>query len=331
MTRLNKTSGVSFANALSEPLRNLPAVRVLERASHQGRLGHAMLLHGPRMVDLDAVAMALAGTLLKTDREPTRHPDCFTLRPAKRGRQIQVGDRHHPEENSMRWLIQNIHQTSLQDAGKVAVVYEADRMNDSTANAFLKTLEEPPPGSTILLLTTRPYDLLPTIHSRCLRFRIHSGTMTDHSTAWSAWLSDYQIWLGDVWRGAQNAKERAQLLFGAYGLMVRFLDVMAAESSVLAKTTLAEQAEGLEAEEKEALQVGITKGLRNGFLGDVELATRDFAARECPDSEGFQALAEVLSCLERATGLLEVNLRDDAALEYFFLNSLRIWAAHRRV
>ena len=67
---------------------------------------------------------------------------------------------------------------TLDLAERLLVIYEADRMNLSAANIFLKTLEEPTASTTILLLTTRPYSLLPTIRSRCQRVRFAGGLGT---------------------------------------------------------------------------------------------------------------------------------------------------------
>ena len=60
-------------------------------------------------------------------------------------------------------------------ACKVGVITEADRMNDQAANAFLKTLEEPPNNTLLLLLTSNPQRLLPTILSRCVRIPLLGG------------------------------------------------------------------------------------------------------------------------------------------------------------
>ena len=56
---------------------------------------------------------------------------------------------------------------SFQGAWKVAIVADAHRLNVAAANALLKTLEEPPPDSLIILLTSRPSSLLSTVRSRC--------------------------------------------------------------------------------------------------------------------------------------------------------------------
>lgn len=87
------------------------------------------------------------------------HPDVLWVEPQSRGRSILIED--------MRQLIQRLQQTSYEGGWKAAVIAYADRMNESSANAFLKTLEEPAGQTLLLLLTDSPHRLLPTILSRC--------------------------------------------------------------------------------------------------------------------------------------------------------------------
>ena len=70
--------------------------------------------------------------------------------------------------DATRELIAKVQVSAAVAPRKVAILHEVDRMNTAAANVFLKTLEEPPANTTLLLLTTRPYALLPTIRSRCL-------------------------------------------------------------------------------------------------------------------------------------------------------------------
>src|SRR5258708_32289795 len=69
----------------------------------------------------------------------------------------------------MRDLMQAINLKPTEAEYKVAGIVAADRMNEKAANAFLKTLEEPPANSILILLTTEPQRILETISSRCLR------------------------------------------------------------------------------------------------------------------------------------------------------------------
>ena len=77
---------------------------------------------------------------------------------------------------AIRELEHTLHMSSPAGTHKFGVLVEADRMNDNAANAFLKTLEEPPPNSHLLLLSPNPQRLLPTILSRCVRIPLLGGT-----------------------------------------------------------------------------------------------------------------------------------------------------------
>jgi DNA polymerase-3 subunit delta' len=81
--------------------------------------------------------------------------------------QIVIGNPEQPGPLSVRGLLQFLRRQSFQGAWKVAIVADAHRLNVAAANAFLKTLEEPPPDSLIILLTSRPSSLLSTVRSRC--------------------------------------------------------------------------------------------------------------------------------------------------------------------
>jgi DNA polymerase-3 subunit delta' len=89
------------------------------------------------------------------------HPDVQWLRPESKLRVITI--------EQIRDLIQIIGLKPTEAEYKVAVISSADRMNVQAANAFLKTLEEPPPRSIIILLTCALDQVLETILSRCLR------------------------------------------------------------------------------------------------------------------------------------------------------------------
>ena len=70
------------------------------------------------------------------------------------------------------FLEKMIHRTAAPNGWKLAVIVDADRMTPQAQNAFLKTLEEPPPNSLLLLLSTEPQKLLPTTLSRVLEVNL---------------------------------------------------------------------------------------------------------------------------------------------------------------
>lgn len=82
------------------------------------------------------------------------------VRPRSKSRRIAVDD--------IRALEKMMNQSSPDGTWKIGVIVDADRMNESSENAFLKTLEEPPRESLLLLLSSEPERLLPTIWSRCV-------------------------------------------------------------------------------------------------------------------------------------------------------------------
>src|SRR6266566_1917226 len=139
------------------------AIGLLRRAHDQKRLGHAYLISGPAGSGKREVAAELASTV-----NGTHAGDVFS----SKAREIFVAE---PESKSRRILIQQIRELEhgLQMRGaegrrKVAIIAEADRLQPQAANAFLKTLEEPPANSLLLLLSALPEALPDTIVSRCI-------------------------------------------------------------------------------------------------------------------------------------------------------------------
>lgn len=302
-----------------------PAVAVIERAIGRGRLSHGLLLAGDDSEGLSAAGLALADRLLNrgskaaTRIPPERHPDCLQIRPAGKSRQIKA--------EAVRDLIGVINVSPSISDYKVAVFHDADRMNPSAANILLKTLEEPPADTTILLLTARPHALLPTIRSRVLHFRFPGMATAVPVEGWEAWLADYRAWLGRLGQGVAAGRAAADGIFSLYGLAARFgsmLDKASAAEGARRKKALPED---LGDDELDAIEAEVAVGLRHRMFSGIEVATRDHAnaLSGAGDAGSARLLAAAVDSLERATGLLRVNLNDSAALEDFLLASLRIW------
>jgi DNA polymerase III subunit delta' len=136
----------------------------LRAALAAGRLGHALLIHGPAGWGQHELACALALAIVGHDGDGAdattlAHPDLRWLTPLEDASQIKVDD--------VRRLAHFIAQTPQRVGRKVAVIEPAHALNVQAANALLKTLEEPPPGSHLVLVTSALAELLPTIRSRC--------------------------------------------------------------------------------------------------------------------------------------------------------------------
>lgn len=319
---------MSLRSALPEALQDCRAVEVLERSLNRERLGHGILLHGESLDDLEHIVRAIAANRLETPRDPYTHPDCFTLRPSGKARMIRIGT--GPEEsNTMRKLVIDVQKSSNQGGRKVGIIFEADRMNVQSANAFLKTLEEPPAGTTLFLLTTRPYDLLDTIRSRCLNFRVPSQADRIEHTAWAIWITDYRNWLGMLLKGP-NKQSIPHIMLGAYGLMSRFQSILAELTQTAWSAHKAQLPEQVTNDEKDAMEAGLSRGYRKQLFAEIEKLTAGY----CRDVEQLnpgrlpvRAQNRAIQALEHSAALLELNFNQATALELFFLQSLRIWTA----
>lgn len=310
-------------------LAGSPAVAVIEQAIARQRLSHSLLLHGDDPDTLVAMAQAIADRLL--NGEPARraaatfpveqHPDCFVLRPAGKTRQISA--------DATRDLIGKLQVSPAVAPRKVAILHEVDRMHLTAANVFLKTLEEPPAHTTLLLLTTRPYALLPTIRSRVLHFRFPSAAAPVNAAGWTPWLEDYRAWLSRLAGGVGHDKHAiADHIFTLYGLVARFGAVLDAATDEIWKQQKEKLPPDLDDDEQVAIETGIANGLRARLFVEIEQATRAFALPRLTDGdEGTRrALVAAIEKLEHDVGLLRLNLNESAALEDFLLTSLRLWA-----
>ena len=317
-------------------LAGTPSIAVIEQAISRRRLSHSLLLHGDDLETLVAVANGIADRLLNGEpgkRAPAtfpvdQHPDCFQLRTSGKARFIRIGD-SPSEPGTMRAFISKLSVSSAVASRKVGIVYEADRMNTQTANAFLKTLEEPPANTTLLLITTRPYALLPTIRSRVLHFRFPSAASPSAADGWTPWLEDYSAWLGRLTEGVANDKHAiADHIFTLYGLVARFGAVLDAATAVVWKQQKEKLPPDLDDDEQIAIETGIANGLRSRLFVEIEQATRAFALPRLTagDEVTRRALIGAIEKLEHDVGLLRLNLNESAALESFLLSSLRLWA-----
>jgi DNA polymerase-3 subunit delta' len=146
---------------------------------------HAVLLVGPSGVGKSTLAEDIAAGLLcrVEDRsirpcrecracralEHGNHPDLHRLGPPGAGLVIPIGGR---EERGVRDLVRDLALLPVEGGARVAIVAGADRMTEDAQSAFLKTLEEPPAATVLILTAADEERLLPTIRSRCVRLRL---------------------------------------------------------------------------------------------------------------------------------------------------------------
>jgi DNA polymerase-3 subunit delta' len=104
-----------------------------------------------------------------------QHPDVTPLSPEEDSEYIKI--------DTVRAMIADLALTAHGRGYKVAILSPADALYPNAANSLLKTLEEPPPRSLLLLVTSQPARLLPTLRSRCSRLRL-VGPTREEAAAW---------------------------------------------------------------------------------------------------------------------------------------------------
>ena len=138
-----------------------PLVKSIRARIAGSMLPHALLLTGPEGwgegVLANWLALEILGVKEPRDASTLAHPDLRWVVPE--GAMIKV--------DMVREVAAFAHGTPQAGAGKVAVLADAHYLNVHAANALLKTLEEPPPNTHLLLYSSHPGRLLPTIRSRC--------------------------------------------------------------------------------------------------------------------------------------------------------------------
>lgn len=186
--------------------------------------GHAWLLHGPSGLGQYRLALALARAWLcetpGADGACGRCASCHAIAvrthadlcvlmpettlmernwPLSEEAQADIDDKKRKPSreirvDAMRDAIEFTQRSSARGRGKVVLVYPAEQMNAITANALLKTLEEPPGEVRFVLATESSHQLLPTIRSRCLGHAMH----WPQTEAALAWLQSQGLEAGDA-------------------------------------------------------------------------------------------------------------------------------------
>jgi DNA polymerase III subunit delta' len=170
-TRRSTPSTPSVARGFLSIAGHERAIGILRAHQRSGRLAHAYCLTGEEGIGKTALARALAEELLLGAGQPPRlevHPDFWA---DDRPEAISIDEiRFHPERGAPA------HDQSLQQflslkpfvaPLRVALLANAERMTEAAQNCVLKTLEEPPPNTVLVLTTAYPDHLLPTCLSRC--------------------------------------------------------------------------------------------------------------------------------------------------------------------
>ena len=171
-----------------------PVLKQVEKTFKEGRNAHAYLLVGPAHVGKRSLALGMAqavNCLVIEDAPCGKCSQCSRIATAKHADVRVIGVQSASEDAPSRREIgiddirQVEHQASLkpyEGTHRVFIFDGAEFMSEESANALLKTLEEPPPNVLIILLTSREESLLPTIRSRCRRLELKPLPISEVAT-----------------------------------------------------------------------------------------------------------------------------------------------------
>lgn len=239
------------------------ALNLLRNARANGRQPHALLFTGAAHAGTHRLALALAAELNGAHAdslEHLQHPYCRVLRPGSKIRTITI--------DTVRSVEPFLALKAEEGATKLVILDEVDRMLPEAANAFLKTLEEPPPDTLLILMTELPGTLLPTILSRCVRIDLrdtHPGVR----------LSRVQeLFLPSVKNAIQRAgNDVAALALRAdfQALLVKRRDEITERITSALKAEAKTISEGTDIRNWEAMQKDITNArIETEYLGERE-------------------------------------------------------------
>src|SRR3984885_6140069 len=160
----------------------------LKNAIRNNQLAHAFLFCGPRGVGKTTCARILAKTINCERVSPEGEacnlcPSCVSF---NEGSSLNIHELDAASNNSVddiRSLVEQVRFAPQEGKRKVYIIDEVHMLSSSDFNAFLKTLEEPPPYAIFILATTEKHKILPTILSRCQIFdfkRITNNDTVEH-------------------------------------------------------------------------------------------------------------------------------------------------------
>lgn len=272
------------------------AFDLIEGAVERGKTANAYLFSGRLNGDAMRLANKVLGLFFKSHVEDRANPDIHWLFPEKKSRMISV-------EAVRDKLIAPVSQTAFAGGWKAGVIVGAECFNNYSANAFLKTLEEPPENTLFLLLCEAPEKLLPTIVSRCQRIDLndisHRGLDIDYAREVSRILAE----ASGSWVARAGAAGKLALVLAA--LKNRAKDEVVAE----ANKTSSGPGEEIDEDELNARISGVYRAYRLDMMITITEYFRRVMGRAAVESPPPVPLAAAFRNLEQ---IEEAAIRMDA-------------------
>lgn len=176
-------------------------VRTLKNAVDQDNVHHAYLFVGSRGTGKTSMAKILASALNATGGPSSSFsaddPAAKAIAAGSSLDVVEMDAASHNGVDDIRELIESVALAPTSGGWKVYILDEAHMITTQGWNAFLKTLEEPPPGTVFVLATTEANKILPTVADRCHRFDFRRPTVEQISIALRRAAASEQIEIGD--------------------------------------------------------------------------------------------------------------------------------------
>ena len=315
------------------------AFSYLQRAHNGQRLAHAYLISGAPGTGKRRLASRLANLVNRTGEQDifaAGTPDVYVAEPESKSRRIVV--------DQIRGLEHSLQMRASDGRRKVAIVSDADRLQTQAANAFLKTLEEPPNDSLLLLLSTLPEALPDTILSRCIPIPLAAPEQTAPSAEEEELVELLRAIKPAEATGVQSAYRLAQ---GFQRLLARMREAIQTENAAALKreeTRYKNTTDGAWLDEREDHFKALSESMylqRRAQLvevifrwwSDVLRASTGIDRQELPAAAGeTRAMAatltvpQILARLRRVEELrdqLGRNIQEALAVEVAFLSVFR--------
>ena len=325
------TRPVTFGSFLG----NARVVQIVRHALARNRLPHALIFAGPAGVGKRTFALLVAqriNCLSPHGDEPCggcrscvkfatgNHPDVREIKPE--GTVIRI--------EQIRALINEVAFEPFEAAARFVILDPAEQMKNETANSLLKTLEEPPSRTYLVLITSNPYALLPTILSRCRMLQF--GTIPQQE------IEEYLIAVQKI--DPEEARLSAFFSNGSLGTAISFdseryrkarkqaLDFVRLLFSASPRFTEASKLSAAESKDKEAFQLWMESVM--GLIQDVYFAqvapermAHSDIADELKELAASVSHARVVSAIEHFKTLkreLIHNVNRQIALESIYLS-----------
>ena len=316
------------------------AFELIVRARDNGRLGHAYLITGPAGAGKHRLAERIVRLVNRMPEdlqglESLAGGELALVRPESRSRAIKI--------DAIRQAERTLQLSAPAGVTKFAIIDDCDRMGREAENAFLKTLEEPPRASMLLLLTSQPEQLLDTIRSRCISLNLKGEPGAESLSAPVRRLLDAV---------ADHFRSGAAGISSALGLMATFASVLKEEKEIIKArhddaykeegATYRKASEGDWLKRREEYYKGLTEAeylqfrsrmieylvawfgdaLRQQVGGD-QLDLPDYAGvtREVAKRHEGGELDRKIEVVERLRSHLETNVHETLAMEVAFIQA----------